>query len=172
MPNNKGQLREDEMIVALNGKKIKELNPNLREMIENLFGVIEDEKVLKCVKSKDCIKPDIDITYEGIKMGVSIKSGDASCVHQENLNTFIDYLRRSGISERTIEIVLRHHFGDGTTDGTGKIRKDAADVMYYMKEELRESNDELNENVEFVIDAVDRLMFQGVDPLEEKAKAN
>ncbi len=171
MSNNKGQLREDEMIITLNGKKIKELNPNLREMMENLFGVIEDEKTIKCVKSQDYIKPDIDITYEGLTMGVSIKSGTASNVHNEMLSTFIDYLRNHGISERTIKTVLLHHYGDGTSDGTGSVRQEAGEIMYHLKSELKDANEELNENVEFIIDAVDRFMFQGVDPEAEKAKA-
>ena len=45
MPNNHGRLREDEMIIQLHGKQVKQLNQNLHYLLEELFGNFGNENL-------------------------------------------------------------------------------------------------------------------------------
>lgn len=163
MPTNEGLLRENEMIVALNNKTVKELGNNLRSFMKNLFGVLEDDKTIKCYKVDNSYKTDIVVEYNDCVHFVSMKSGNATIVHNEILANFIDYLRSEGISEETLETIILHHYGDGTTDGTGSRRLNSKEVHEALKERIFKANAELNYDLTLVKRAVNRLMFKGVD---------
>lgn len=169
--HNRGQLIEDEMILHLNDKKIRHLSDNLRYMLEDLFGVLDRNEIVKCVKADDWIKPDILITYQGKTKGLSIKSGRADIFHQEQLKYFIPYIREQGISEPTINALLIFLYGDGTIDGSGKERVNQNMIYEQYKDEIAKANEELNENFDFVSLMVDRFLFYGVNPDAYKADA-
>ena len=90
-----------------------------------------------------------------------MKSGAAVIVHNEIIDNFISYLREEGISEETIETILLFHYGDGSTDGSGEIRKNTSELMYVMKDRIKKANGELNWNMELIVKTVKRLMFYG-----------
>ena len=61
-----GILKEQEMIYALNNKKISELSNNLRNLLRTLYGVLDDNEIVTCEKVDDAFKTDFVITYKGV----------------------------------------------------------------------------------------------------------
>ncbi len=171
MPNNHGRLREDEMIIQLHGKKVKDLNQNLHYLMEELFGVIEDEEYVSCEPTDDHCKPDFIITYKGQRKGVSMKSASSTSMHNEPISTFVVFLRSLHISEYTINTLLLNQYGDGTTDGTGTERMPLEVLKYKLADDIAEANDELNNDKERVVQIIDRLVFLGSDPNLPQADA-
>ena len=160
-PVNQGYLREDEMIEFLNNKKVANLSSNLRSLLVSLFGVVDPEEVIKCEYGVEFTKPDFVITYKGTKKYVSMKSGNATIVHSEQVETFIPFLRSIGISEETLKTILLHQYGDGTTKGTGKKRYNNREVYKWLELRIRMANDELNQ-MPIIEKVINRAIFQGV----------
>ena len=160
-PVNQGYLREDEMIEFLNNKKVANLSSNLRSLLVSLFGVVDPEEVIKCEYGVEFTKPDFVITYKGMKKYVSMKSGNATIVHSEQVETFIPFLRSIGISEETLKTILLHQYGDGTTKGTGKKRYNNREVYKWLELRIRMANDELNQ-MPIIEKVINRAIFQGV----------
>lgn len=161
MHKNIGRLREDEFVLAINGKKAGELSHNLKHLIREMFGLFDPEEVLKCELVDHYQKPDFFIEYKGERKYVSLKTGKAEGVGQERLKAFIMYLRENGLSNRGQQTILLYHFGDGTNDGSGKERLDYNELRIKLKGRLRELNEELNDSVDFVLQAVEKWMFKG-----------
>ena len=168
---NKGRLLEDEIIYFLNNKKPCELNPNLLQMIRDLYGIVDPNLPIKCEYAIDLTKPDFVITYMDHKQYVSMKTGASTVVHKEQLSTFIKYLKEIGVSDKTIETILLYQYGDGTTDGTGKERMATDKLKYVLSDRIKEANKELNVSKELIIKVMDRVMFQGVNPNVPAANA-
>lgn len=161
MSTNEGLLREEEMAFELNNKTISELTNNSKNLIKNLFGVLDENSLVECYRLDDSSKTDLVISYNGQKHYVSMKSGAAVIVHNEILDNFINYLRSEGISERTIKTIRLFHYGDGTEDGTGMNRQSYQDIVYQLKDEIALANIELNKRTDFVVRVVERLVFKG-----------
>ena len=83
MPTNHGFLREDEMVYHLDKRKVKDLSNNLYHMMQELYGVLDEEEVITCYKTDDFIKPDFVIIYKDEARYVSMKSGRSEIVHSE-----------------------------------------------------------------------------------------
>lgn len=168
---NAGILREDEFVYFLNGKKGKDISENLRSMMERLFGIVDPEKDIACEKTQDYIKPDIIIKHREIEKAISIKSSSSHVMHNEQIKTFILFLRSLGVSSRTQQTILFYQYGDGTMDGTGKIRHNSSEVQELMKERIKEANNELNDSKELIKAVINRVIFDGVVPEARKADA-
>lgn len=164
MPNNLGIFKEDQMVYFLNNNEISCLNQNLKNLLQSLFGIIDDRKKVYCEKTFNYIKPDLKITYDNECHFVSMKSGSSTGVHVEDLDTFMTFLRDLGVSRKTQETLLLFHYGDGTMDGTGEKRYRQIEVSLKMQEQLWEANKELNEDKEFIKKVFNRCLFQGLDP--------
>lgn len=171
MANNHGRLNEDELMINLDGKKISELNPNLRYLMSELFGAMDVNETIKCTQPDDYIKPDLIIEYKNIKKGLSVKSGATDFVHREYIDSFIEFLKGLGISQRTLNTILLFQYGDDTLDGTGKKRLSFEDIKYRYQSRIREANVELNKNNEIIFKVVERTMFDGAGDNKEKADA-
>ena len=161
MPINKGLLREDEMIVNLNNKKVSELSINLRNLVEALFGALLDDEVITCERMEGSMKPDFAITYQGETKYVSMKSGRSDTLHCEYIKPFILFLRELGISNRTQKTILLFHYGDGTMDGSGTTRMDYEDLCMWLKDRIKDANEELNSDYNFINKVIDRCIFDG-----------
>ena len=164
MPTNYGFLKEDEMVHHLNGIKIKDLSNNLRNLMRDLFGVLDDEEVVHARKTDDFIKPDFIIEYRNEKKYVSMKSGKANVVHSEIITTFTAFLLENGISKETVETILLYQFGDGTTDGTGKKRLEYDQLRFNLSLRIKKANKELNADNNFIMKVIDRCVFVGTLP--------
>ena len=163
MSNNDALRIEDKIVHAIDGRRFAQIPNNLKCLIEALYVAVNDDEVVYCEKTEDWIKPDIILEIDGVKKYVSIKTGRAENVHNENFPYFIDYLRNEGISEPTIETIALFHYGDGTLDGTGKVRKPYFDIMLELKDRIEDANKELNYRKEFVLSIMYHCLFRGKD---------
>lgn len=171
MATNKGLLREDEFIYYINNKSYDTFTDNIIDMMERLYGVIEQGELFLCEKTKNYIKPDFVISYKGEKKAISLKSGNSRIVHAENIKPFILFLRELGVSTETQKTILLYQYGDGTFDGSGSKRWDSIAVNKMLSERIKKANEELNSNKELIKKFLERVLFQGVDKDVIKADA-
>jgi hypothetical protein len=93
---------------------------------------------------------------------VSIKTGNATVIHTEYIKTFCIFLREHGISNRTLQTILLHHYGDGTLDGSGTFRYSSMEIKEKLKERIKEANEELNQSKDLVLKVLERCLISGV----------
>ncbi len=168
---NKGRLNEDQIIHVLNADRFCDLPKNLQNLVVDLFGVVDPYKPVSCEYAIEYTKPDFVITHSDRKRYVSMKSGSSILMHGEQITTFIPFLRSLGISEKTINTILLHHYGDGTTDGSGKERMPINELKYHLYKQIKEANEELNSDRAVLIAFAERILFQGVRDDVPKADA-
>ena len=169
MDTNIGIQNEENFVRCINNKSYDELNKHLQFFLQFLFPVIDTSKKFHCELTHNYIKPDICISLDSEMRYVSLKYGQSDVFHNENILTFVEFLRKNGISEQSINTYLLYHYGDGTTNGTGKHRLSSVELRFHYKEELDKLNQELNKDKEFVKKFIDRAMFQGVNDLANRA---
>lgn len=169
MSANEGSLNEERMVVALNDKTFDELNPNLQTFILQLFPQLDKSKKINCYHAEPYTKPDIMISQGITRHFISLKTGTSDTVHNERIEPFIEFLKENGFDDYTIESFLLYHYGDGTTDGTGKKRLGVFEVRKEYDERIRALNAAFNKDKSFVKKFADRVMFKGVEPLSEPA---
>ena len=165
-----GIINEENFVKSLNGKMFNEVNKNLQLLLYYIFPHIDKSKKFTCYRTEYLIKPDIVISQESTMKFLSLKYGQSETLHNENILTFIQYLRESGISEETIETYLLYHYGDGTLDGTGEKRMNSIEVRFTYDERIKKMNAEFNSSKEFIKEFADRVMFQGVNPSASMAE--
>ena len=76
MSNISGEDNEFSFVKYLNGKKVGELNPLFRDLIDSLFYCKEDD-IIKCWRNHFPQKSDIFIKINGKLKGISIKKGSS-----------------------------------------------------------------------------------------------
>ena len=97
---------EYEFVKYLNNKKISQLNPMFRELIDALFEHANEDSIIKCWLNHFKEKSDIFIKINGIMKGISIKKGNKNSVHVERISDFINFLIENKVDkdkETTIE---------------------------------------------------------------------
>jgi len=169
MSVNEGLLNEQRMILALNNKKFEELNPNLQTFVMQILPDLDKSRPIECFKCKEYTKPDIVISQGKKVRYISLKTGTADTMHSENVDTFVEFLRENGFDDYSIESYLLYHYGDGTTDGTGTDRLGVVAVREKYDKRITALNDALNKSKDFLKKFADRVMWQGVNPLEMPA---
>ena len=165
-----GRVTEETFRDHLNGKKLSEISENTQKFLRYIMPVSCLKETISCFLTEDYIKPDVSIQMGDTIKYVSIKSINGEIVHTENLYSFIDFLKENGIDDYTIETYLLFHFGDGTTDGSGLIRKSAYEARVELDERIRQMNAAFNNNPEFIKAVIERTLFQGVNPAAKKAQ--
>jgi len=164
-----GIQNEENFVKELDNKLFGELNKNLQMFLFYLFPNIDKTARFHCYMTENFCKPDIVIYQNDQYRYVSVKYGQAETVHNENIMTFIEFLRDCQISEETIESYLLYHFGDGTKDGTGKRRMDSVETRFTYDDRIKKMNEEFNSSKAFIKGFADRTMFQGVNPQASRA---
>ena len=109
--NNKGIANEIKFASLLDKKLIKELEPNVQELLYNLFDEITETDYVECWKSKYIEKADIRMKINNDIKGISIKMGKSNSVHQEHITEFTNYLLNIGISQRNVSKLKNYIFG-------------------------------------------------------------
>ena len=158
--NTSGFKNEDELIEFLYYKKVKDLNNNLKKFIFFLFGDIDEESIIKTTPGKSGQKPDMIITIDNNTKKISIKKGSGNSVHQEKIDLFSGFLESINIPKEIINKLLRFHWGDGTTDGSGHERISSRDYKIEFPEEIKIINKEFNKP-ENIKQFVNRFIIQG-----------
>lgn len=158
--NTSGFENEDELIEYLNSKKIKDLNSNMKDFIFFIFGNIDEENIIQATTGKSGQKPDMIITINNVIKRISIKKGTGNSVHQEKVDVFVEFLESINISNETINKLLKFHWGDGTSDGTGSQRISSSDYKQQFPEEIEMINKEFNKEKN-IKEFIYRFIMQG-----------
>ena len=107
-----GYQNEFLFVLEFNNKKVKELNPLLREVIDDLFIGVNDEYIIKSWRNHiNNQKGDILIKIDGKIKSISIKKGIRNSVHLENIEAFKELLKDSGLSNKIIYYYELFHYG-------------------------------------------------------------
>lgn len=144
----------------LNKKRVGDLNNNLREIIHFIFPNANDDQIISCDICNRYSKPDFYISIADEKKYISLKSGRSDSVHFESIKSFVQFLRKCGVSERVLKIIVLFHYGDGTLDGSGKKRYLLEELMPKMRNLINEANEELSSK-ETRKKALRRFVFDG-----------
>ena len=170
MYTNHGFENEANIEKAFHGKKFKDLNPNLKAVATKLFGELSDDDEFECHQTNEFIKPDIVLSCKGKDCFISIKFERSIGMHMEFIDTFVNFLRSINISENTIDTILLYQFGDGTKDGSGGKRMNYGEIFKQLESDIAKANYELNDHLSIINQVIDRVIFQGVDPVAEPAE--
>lgn len=166
---NVGLFKEEQMVVSLNNKLFSELSGYLRLFITKLYGIIQENDLIKAEIVPDYQKPDFCVTVNEVTHYISMKNGVVVTLQQLDIDKFCLYLKENKISNETIETIRLFHYGDGTLDGTGKERLDYQSIMPTLAKCIARANFELNRNKAFVWQTVEKCIFKGFS--EEKIPA-
>lgn len=158
--NTSGFQNETDLISALSNKLYTELNDNLKKFISFLFSQVNNNDKIKCYSGMVGQKPDIIVEINNKRKNVSIKKGSGNSVHQEDIDLFMDFLTTLDISEEAKIELLKYHWADGTTDGSGKIRVSSAKYKTEHQKEIDLINSELNKK-EPLTKLITRVLFKG-----------
>lgn len=158
--NIDGYQNEFLFVLEFNNKKIKELNPLLKEIIDDLFPNANENSIIKSwtnhykrQKADILIKVNSDIKY------ISIKKGNKNSVHVENLYQFIDFLKELGINNETIKLFKDFHYG--LNKNNPKIFLSTHDYCEQNKQIIKNINHALSNIDEIKI--IDRFLLSGTN---------
>lgn len=157
-----GYQNEFLFVLEFNNKKIKELNPLLREVIDDLFPKFNDEAIIKSWRNSNSEeKADVFIKINNTIKTISIKKGSKNSMHTEKIDTFTKFLASLHMSKKIIKYYESFHYGFDKTN-SNKILC-ASDYIEQNKEEIRQLNNTLSQvNVEKI---VDRFILKGRNSL-------
>ena len=151
---------EFEFVKYLNGKRVGELNPMFREVIDTIFYCINDDDVIKCWRNHYPQKSDIFIKIRNFIKGISIKMSSRNSVHIDCISEFIHFLIENEVPRDIIIKYLKYHYADGTTNGRSKIRISAEEYKKTHQDHIDEINKYFN-NEDLLIKAIDRFIIKG-----------
>lgn len=155
-----GYENEYEFVKYLNGRKIKELHPLIRKVIDYLYPKNNEETIIKCWKNHTRQKTDIFIKVNGIMKEIGIKKGSRNSVHVERISDFIHFLIENKVSREGVIEYLKYHYADGTTNGKGKLRQSVEKYKQENQDKIDMLNKELN-NKKLVEKAIERFVLKG-----------
>lgn len=151
---------EFNFVLAFNNKKVKELNPLLHKIIEDIYYNIDEEDTIKAWRNHRKQKTDIFLKINGITKGISIKMGSRNSLHVEHISEFCNFLYELGASEDLVKKYISYHYADGTLNGKGVERQSLEQYKKFHQYEIDEINDFLNTN-DNVGKALDRFVLKG-----------
>ena len=143
-----GYNNEFAFVLAVNNKKVSELNPLLFDLIIAIFKNenISEDSLIKSWKNHYKQKTDVFIKINNVSKRVSIKVGNRNSIHVESIDTFVNFLEKENISSNIIEKYLKYHYGDGTIDNSGIKRIDSITYKNFNKSDIVEINNEFSNN--------------------------
>jgi len=155
-----GYENEYEFVKYLNKKYIYELNPMFKELIEALYGKLDDNEMITCWKNKLPQKSDIFIKIDGKIKGISLKKGIKNSIHVERITEFIHFLIENKIERKNIISYLKYHYADGTTNGKGINRLSIEEYKKTHQQSIDDLNNQLN-NKDLLNKAIDKFILKG-----------
>ena len=130
MSINTGFSNENDILKAINNKKVSDINSKL---VDNLLSKIysfslSGSDLILCKKpdqiDKVALKPDIEIIINNQSQYISIKKGTGNSIHQEPIEKFIEFLSNDiEISQDELNHIRFFIWGDGTFDNSGRIKE-------------------------------------------------
>lgn len=130
--NSHGFSNEVALVLALNEKKVGELNSNLKQFIMEIardkkITVAMDTIIESELVTSNKLKQDVIIQINKEKIYVSIKMGRGNSVHQEKIEEFITYLNENfeDVTEEIANAFRLFIWADGTLNGKADIKFDS-----------------------------------------------
>ena len=167
--NLDGFQNECDLINYLNGKQYKDLNENMKSFIKFMYPNINDIDIINAIPGKSGQKPDIEIIINQQSKMISVKKGSGNSVHQENVDLFMDFLTSLNVDINVKIELLKYHWSDGSTDGSGKIRVSSSEYKRANQRQIELINKELNEP-NILRKIVNRILFQGKNNNYDRAE--
>lgn len=167
--NSHGFQNERDIRNALDMKIVDSINPNLKKFLQDMFPgqSLSGKRVHANVvgdRGKIHYKPDFYVTIDNVDGGryVSVKNeGSGHSLHQENIDTFIPFLREIGVTENIILKLLFYHWSDETYNNTGITRYNAKTFTKAHKALVDELNDYFKSHSTIRNKIVERCVFTG-----------
>lgn len=157
---NNGLTNEKELRDYINSNNWSTYNKNIQDLLKFSFGNnINSTLPFYAEKCKGQIKPDLSVTHNNEKKYISVKKGSGNSVHQERIDVFFPFIRDL-YDEDTLNKLKQFHYGDGTTDDTGKARFSASECQRIYKTEIASLNTKFNE-WKYLKQFLDRFLFKG-----------
>ena len=155
-----GKNNEYEFVNYLNGKRISELNPMFRGLIDELFPNEQTNSIIKSWQNHYKEKADIFIKINEKMKGISIKKGYKNSVHVERISDFIHFLIENNIDRETVIEYLKYHYADGSTNGKGIKRISVEEYKKDNQLKIDKINKVLNDE-KIIKKAIDRFVTRG-----------
>ena len=106
-------------VLEFNNKKIKDLNPLLKEVTNDLFPFCGDNSIIKAWRNHNPNeKGDIILKIGNYIRSISIKKGSRNSVHVESLKTFEYFLKTNGVNQIALDEYKKFHYGFENEDST------------------------------------------------------
>lgn len=164
---NIGYLNENKIIFELNKKTFNELTEHWKEIIIKIFGSIRDDDMIKCrLIGREC-KTDIEVTINGTKRNISIKSGDGVSVHYEHIESFIEFLKLINISHKSLNFLKKFQYGIIDEKNLENRLISTKDLKIYYNDEINDLNEELN-NINIIEKIIYRCIIKGRSPYHQE----
>lgn len=164
--NSAGFSNEREIRDALNAHLYNNINPNLRHFLDDVFkGYSLQGKWVHAHTIPQRMKPDFYVTIDGIPNGayISVKMGTGNSLHQESLETFIDFYAQLGAPQSILDSLKKYHWSDGTIDNSGETRYTSKTFAKMFPSLVNDVNNFLN-RLEILRATVKRCLFKGNYP--------
>ena len=155
-----GYQNEHEFSKYLNGRRIKFLNPLFNDVIYSLYGLLDDNDIIKAYVDYENKKYDLVISINGILKKISIKKGIKNSVHVEGISSFTSFLKDCNVDNEVINEYLKYHFADGSIDGNGRYRVSAKKYKETNQWKIDYINEKLNTD-KILKKIVYRFVLQG-----------
>ena len=155
-----GYDNEYEFVKYLNGKKVGDIHPLMREVIDYLYPNCNEGDYIKAWRNHYPQKTDIFVRINGLIKGISIKMGSRNSVHVERITDFIHFLIENKVSREVVIQYLKYQYADGTTNGKGKYRLSVEEYRKDNQDKIDLINKEFNQK-EIVMKAIDKFVLRG-----------
>ena len=134
---NEGFKIERTIVLNLNNKKFHSLNIEYKNLLTDLFKIINNEDdLIQCSKKEGKgieKKNDLTIKFQNKTINISVKSGSQNSIHQENIHSFIEFLEfKKPLEIEEKNLIYEFHWCDGTLDNSGSV-KDRINKSQYKK---------------------------------------
>ncbi len=155
-----GYQNEFLIVLEFNNKKVEELNPMLREVIDDLFPYANGEDIIKSWRNNiNNQKGDILIKINEQVRSISIKMGSRNSVHTEHIESFKLFLKELGIKDKILYYYELFHYG--VDKFNYKKILNSKDFCRKNKRKIKKINDSfLDANIDRMID---RFILNGTN---------
>ncbi len=161
--NSDGFKNEINIEKCLDFKLFESINPNLQHFLQDVFkGYSLKGKRVHAIRCRVRVKPDFYLHIDDIpkEVYVSVKKGVGNSVHQESLVSFLKFIKSLGASNNVLDDIKYYHYGDETTDNTGKFRYTAREFSKSHPEIVKRLNEYFaQEKVQN--ECIQRFVFKG-----------
>ena len=158
---NTGRFKEQEFVYWFDTMKIKEMNKDARFILRCIYNELDEEEIVHSNLVGGFKKPDLYVEYKGVRKYISLKYGNPKAIHEEELETFIEFLEQTGVPEEQRKQCRYLFWGDGTYDGTGKRFFGVSNAFIESPDITHSFNEKMNNNNEFIWEVVQRVLFDG-----------